>query len=69
MGAQWPAASSQQLAAILRLTIKAVYRDPLTVYRLSHLMSNKVFTHGKWVTQLRLAAKWALNSQQPEANS
>ena len=36
----------QQPAAILRLTSKAVIRNPSTVYRSSHLMTSNVLTHG-----------------------
>ena len=44
-------------------------RFPLSVYRLSHRMTNKALTHGQRFTITRSAAQWDPNSQKPEANS
>ena len=61
--------------AILLMTSKAVIRYPLSVYRPSHRMTNKVLTHGSQSTvnghQLYeiLHAKHTASSQKPGASS
>jgi hypothetical protein len=62
-------ASRQQPAAIMRVTAKAVYRYPFTVYRLLHRMTNEVLTHGSRLTVDGHRRDGRFNSQQPEARS
>ena len=44
-------------------------RFPLSVYRLSHRMTNKALTHGQRFTITRSAAQWDPNNQKPVAGS
>ena len=67
--------SSRKPEAILRVTLKTVHRLLFTVYRSSHLMTNKVLMPGSrsTVTRFTVSNKMRRKSQtrrqQPEANS